>query len=106
MNKEWLEEDWGAWQHYERTLAWKLIDEISPEVFLDADISVAQALRLGAVLIKLSQDSFLEQTNKSLDLLKSDDLKPVVPKPTAAGVNLAQITINELFKQIDDARTH
>ncbi len=105
-NKEILKAEWDIWGLTEQTIEWKLIDEISSAVFIDAGISVGQATRVATVLIKLSQDNFLEQTNKVLDLLKSEHVRAMIPKATAGGVNLAQVTINELFTQINDTRPH
>ncbi len=97
-SKETLRAEWDLFPRLEDTLNHKLVDEISPEVLINAGISLEAAERLGAALIEICKANFLAQTIQLLELLKSEHVSPIVPKATAGGINLAGVAIADLFK--------
>ncbi len=97
-SKETLLAEWDLFPRLEDTLNHKLVDEISPEVLINAGVSLAEAERLGNALIELCKAESLRQTTAVLELLKSEHVTPMVPKATAGGINLALVALTDLFK--------
>lgn len=100
-SKEMLKAEWDMFPRFADSLNKTIVDEISSEVFLKAGISLDEAERLGDVLIEICRADFLKLSNVAFELLKSENAAPMIPKPTAGGVNLAQVTLNDLFKPTD-----
>lgn len=90
--------EWALFNKLEDNLNHKLVDEISPEVFIKAEISLEEAERLGDLLIEMCKADFLKQTVQLLELLKSEHVSPMVSTATAGGVNLAKVALADLFK--------
>jgi len=89
-----LQDEWKEWEREEPDLSWKIINEISAEVFIQSNITVQEAKRLGEFLINICREDFLDRSVGMIKLLQERNPNPLLN----AGLNLAKVAVIDVFE--------